>query len=127
MFKKLKQKIEAGEEGSTERLSFPPSKTPGSAVRSPPASDAALSFTLASPAHIQPLSSQQDLSNSPVKSGTLRTSLSTDKEETRQDLLQNDNFAVEHTTDNHVISADDQSDSSSHMEEMVSCSIIWWV
>ena len=44
MFKKLKQKIEAGEEG-TEKLTFSPSKMPGSAVRSPPATEASLSFS----------------------------------------------------------------------------------
>ena len=119
MFKKLKQKIEAGEE---ERLFFPPNKTPGSAVRSPSANDAALSFTLASPAHIQPLSSQQYVSNSPVKSDALKSSLSIDKEETIQDLHQNDNFAIQHSTENALVSGDDdQSGSSSHMEEMVSC------
>ena len=45
MFKKLKQKIEAGDEGGIERLSFSTSRTPGSVVRSPPASEASLSFS----------------------------------------------------------------------------------
>lgn len=37
MFKKLKQKIEEGEEGAIDRLSFSPRRLPGSAVRSTPA------------------------------------------------------------------------------------------
>ncbi len=36
MFKKLKRKIEEGEEGAIDRLAFSPRRLPGSAVRSVP-------------------------------------------------------------------------------------------
>lgn len=36
MFKKLKKKIEEGEEGGIDKIAFSPRKFPGSVVRSPP-------------------------------------------------------------------------------------------
>lgn len=79
MFKKLKQKIEAGDEGGLERISLSPSKTPGSAVRSPPASD--VSLTLTTPAHIQPVSPSHHIVSSPASHSEESRDHSPEKEE----------------------------------------------
>ena len=44
MFKKLKEKIEAGEEGNLDKISASPRRPPGVAVRSPLAENETLSF-----------------------------------------------------------------------------------
>lgn len=82
MFKKLKQKIEAGDEGGIERLSFSPSRTPGSIVRSPPASETHLSFSPPAPSPTKPASPAQDPSFTAVEDEVSRRSRSPAEEVT---------------------------------------------
>ena len=124
MFKKLKQKIEAGDEGGLERISLSPSKTPGSAVRSPPASD--VSLTLTTPAHIQPVSPSHHIVSSPASHSEESRDHSPEKEEEEVTRVFSYTASVTCSITLHQVdrdfatSADTQSDSGSHMEEDVS-------